>query len=179
MLRKTNDQNLNNQLTYLNLNNDDNIQLKVIDLKGIVATKISKTGKIQFIKNNININNNIFKTTLKSLDFDNDFDMNIQLNNVNKYTYSYFGIEFPEIRYKQISDYNIEKKIRVKQKGYTLYIQDYESNYYYIFDLSLDFKNKKLPYSEIPISTLIFTQVFSFIINIILVNALNLHLSLY
>ena len=89
----------------------------------------------------------------------------INFNNVNKYSYSYFGIEFPEIKYKQISDYNIERKIRVQQKDFTLFIKDYETNFYYIFDLTQDLNNKKLPYIEIPFNTLLFTNIIGYINN--------------
>ena len=172
ILRKTNDNKLDSTLSYLILNDDNNIKFKTINLKGIIATKISRTGTIKFNKKNIKYNYLNYK--VNNIKFTNDFDLIINFNNVNKYSYSYFGIEFPEIKYKQISDYNIERKIRVQQKDFTLFIKDYETNFYYIFDLTQDLNNKKLPYIEIPFNTLLFTNIIGYITHILLVNIFHL-----
>jgi len=176
LLRKTNDLSFKNKYTYLILNENNNIKLKTIIQKGIFAIKISRTGIIQFNNNYKTIFNPIYHITinkkLNNINFDNDINITVKFNNVNKYSYSLFGIQFPEIKYKEISDYNIIKNIRVKQKDYTLFITNSDDNSYYIFDLNSN--SEKLPFTEIPINTLLFTQIFGFIFNILLVKFLDI-----
>lgn len=176
LLRKTNDNSIRHTYSYLILNDNNNIKFKTIIQKGIFATKISRTGTIHFNKNYKSIFNPLYFITinkkLNNIIFDNDVNITIQFNNVNKYSYSLFGIQFPEIRYKQISDYNLIKNIRVQQKEYTLFITDPSNNNYYIFDLNSN--SEKLPFTEIPINTLLFTQVFGFILNFLLVKFLDI-----
>jgi hypothetical protein len=97
----------------------------------------------------------------------------IIFNNIHKYTYSIFGIEFPEIRYKQIPNYNIKKNIRIKQKGYTLYVTDLDNENYYLFDLTHTLNYKRLPYVDTALNNLIFVQLFSFFLNLILVKIIS------
>ena len=176
LLRKTNDESLKSSYTYLILNDNNNIKLKSIIQNGAFATKISRTGSLKFINNLKTIFNPMYHITfnkkLNDIIVDNDINLLVTFNNVNKYSYSVLGIEFPEFRYKQISNYNINKKIRVRQKNYTLYVTD--DKYYYLFDLTTELKKGKLPYVEIPFNTLLFTQIFGFIINILLVKFFDL-----
>jgi hypothetical protein len=171
LLRKTNDESLKSSYTYLILNDNNNIKLKSIIQKGPFATKISRTGSLEFINNKKSIFNPMYHITfnkkLNDMIVDNDINLLVTFNNVNKYSYSALGIEFPELKYKQISNYNINKKIRVRQKNYTLYVTD--DKYYYLFDLNSELIKGRLPYVEIPFNTLLFTQIFGFIINILLV----------
>jgi hypothetical protein len=171
LLRKTNDESLMSSYTYLILNDNNNIKLKSIIQNGPFATKISRTGSLKFINNLKTIFNPMYHITfnkkLNDIIVDNDVNLLVTFNNVNKYSYSVLGIEFPELKYKQISNYNINKKIRVRQKNYTLYVTD--DKYYYLFDLNSELIKGKLPYVEIPFNTLLFTQIFGFIINILLV----------
>jgi len=152
-LRSTNDPSLLNKYTYLIINDDDTIKLKTIFKKSIFALKISRTGKIKIIKNSFNF----FKN------FDNDINLFLNYTNVNKYSYSIFGIEIPEFRYEQITDYKLYKCITVKQKDNCLFVTDSKLKYYYIFDINNVKKN--LPYIDITLFTLISTQITSFLIN--------------
>lgn len=176
LLRKTNDKSIKSTYTYLTLNENNSIKLKTIDQNGIFATKISRTGSIEFIKNRKTILNPIYHLTfnkmLNDVVMDNDIDIIVKFNSVNKYSYSVLGIEFPEIKYKEILNYNIEKLVRVKQKNYNFYITDKQT--YYLFDLCPNLIGNKLPYVETPINTLIFTQILGFISNLILVKFLDL-----
>lgn len=177
LLRKTNDLSIRNKYTYLILNENNNIKLKTVIQKGIFATKISRTGFIKFNKNYKTILNPFYYVTmhkkLNNIMFDNDIEISIQFNNIDKYSYSIFGIQFPEIKYKQNSNYYIQKKLRVRQKDYTFYVTDKYTMLYYIFDIS-NLATKKLPFIETPIGTLLFTQVFSFIANILLAKFLDI-----
>lgn len=177
LLRKTNDKAITSKYTYLILNEDNSFKLKTINLNRIFATKISKNGKFKFVKNYktifylkyyLNKNNK-----LNNIIADNDVKLIINFNNINKYSYSFFGVEYPEIKYKQNSDYNICKNIRVRQKDYTLYINDIDNNLYYLFDLNQNLSMYKLPYVETAINNLLFTQLISFIINFILIKIIN------
>jgi hypothetical protein len=174
LLRKTNDKSLEDKCTYLILNDNNNIKLKSIRLNGIFATKISRTGTIEFVKNHKSIFNPLYfvilHKKLNNVMADNDIIINIRLNNVNKYSYSILGVEIPEIRYKQISNYNIQKKLRVRQKNYTLYVTD-DKNNYYLFDLNpyMNLNVNRLPFIETAFNTLLFTQIISFIVNLLIV----------
>lgn len=177
LLRKTNDKAIISKYTYLILNEDDNFKLKTINLNGIFATKISKNGKFKFIKNYKTIFNPLYYLTinnkLNNIVADNDVKLIIKFNNINKYVYSFFGVEYPEIKYKQNSDYSIQKNIRVKQKDNTLYVSDIDNNLYYLFDLNQNLSMYKLPYVETAINNLLFTQLISFVINFILIKIIN------
>ena len=172
LLRKTNDKTFQSSYTYLILNENNNIKIKTINNNFLVATKISRTGSIEFIKNYKTILNPLYYLTfnkkLNNIIFDNDIEVIVKLNNINKYSYSFLGIEFPEIKYKQISNYNISKKIRIKQKDYSLYIIDDKNSFYYLFDIYQNLNINKLPYIEIPFNTLMITQIIGFMVNIIL-----------
>lgn len=176
ILRKTNDKSFKSSYTYLVLNENNNIKLKSLIKKGPLATKISRTGSIKFIKNYKTIFNPLYHITfnkkLNKIQVDNDITVALTFNNINKYSYSLLGIEFPEFKYKQISNYYVNKEIRIKQKNYNLYITD--DQYYYLFDLATDLNKGKLPYIEVPFNTLLFTQIFGFILNILLVKFLDL-----
>ena len=154
ILRKTNDPKLDNKYTYLSLNDND-IKLKTIIHNGIFSTKVSRNGQLFLKKNNFNIFNK----------YDNDLDLIVKFNNINKYTSSFCGVEFPKIKYENTT-YNITKKINIKQKNNSLYIVD--NNYYYLFDINYNIFFE-LQYPETSLNTLLFTQIISFIINILLV----------
>lgn len=177
LLRKTNDKAIISKYTYLILNEDDSFKLKTINLNGIFGTKISKNGNFKIIKNYKTIFNPIYYLTinnkLNNILPDNDVELLINFNNINKYSYSFFGVEYPEIKYKQNSNYSIQKHIRVKQKINTLYITDIDNKFYYIFDLNQNLSMYKLPYVETAINNLLFTQIISFIINFILIKIIS------
>jgi len=178
LLRKTNDISIQNKYTYLSLNENNTIKLRTVIQKGVFATKISRTGFMHFNKNHKTILNPLYfiimYKKLNNVMFDNDIDITVNFNNIDKYSYSMFGIQFPEIKYKENQKYNIKKKLRVKQKDYTLFVTDKNTMFYYIFDLSKNFDTKKLPFIETPVNTLIFTQIFSFIANILLARFLDI-----
>ena len=111
-LRKSNDIYLYNKMSYLQLNENDNIKVRTIINNGIFATKISRSGKIKIIKNNkylLNlkkiINLILFFKLNENLE-DNNIDIQIKFNIINEYSYSFIGIEFPEIRIKNDPNYN-------------------------------------------------------------------------
>ena len=154
LLRKTNDVSFDSKYTYLVIN-ENNIKLKTIYKNWVVATKKSRTGSVSFKKIGFEPLKLFNKWMNKrSFDPDNDVDLFLRFNSINKYTYSLFGIEFPEIKYEQIMNYNLEKNIRVRVKGTTLFVTD-DFNNYYIFDIyPTNTLNLRLPYVETAIYTL-------------------------
>lgn len=177
LLRKTNDISFDSKYTYLVVN-DNNIKLKTIYQNWIIATKKSRTGSVTFIPESIldivNPAKILKKTFRKRMNkVDNDVDLRVKFNSLNKYTYSMFGIEFPEIKYEEISNYNIQKNIRIQVKDTTLYITDDFGNYY-LFDIYPTVNlSTRMPYVETAIYTLIFTEILSTVINVAVMKVIN------
>lgn len=162
VLRTTNDLTLQNKYTYLILKPNNELKIKTIS-NGILKTKKSRTGTIILTKNNNSFLKNNYFNSLKNLQEDNDIDCDILINNVNSYSYSIIGLEIPQIRYKQLTDYNVRKKINIKHKDTTLYITDVDNDIYYLFDLNTQIY--KTPYIEISITTLIINELFALFIS--------------
>ena len=160
-LRSTNDDKFNDHV-YLNLNIDNTFKLRSVKSNGIIAIKTSKYGKINY---DIGYNLLKFNFIRKKSYFD------IEFKSINKYSYSVFGIEVPEIKFDSNEYYNINYKISTKYYEKSLYITNIETNKYYIFDVHND-KEKK-PYVEMSLNNLLFTQIFGFIVNYIFVKFIN------
>ena len=154
IMRSTNDNYLNNGITYLILNNDNSIKLKTHYQDNILGITKSRFGYIE----NIVINNNI--TNLK-----------IKYDSYNKISHSIFGIEIPQIKYKDIK-YEVVKELNAKIIDKTLLITDIDLPLYYLFDLQIG--KIKSPFIETEINTLIFSQCISFFLNLILANIIHL-----
>jgi hypothetical protein len=157
VLRASNDPTFKDKFTFLVLNEDDTIKLKTIDQNGIIANKISRSGKIKRVIQP-------FSDTVF-----------VKFSGVNKYSYSIFGIEIPELRYEQITNYTNQKTLNIVTKDISnsIMIRDPSINYYYIFDLNNANQKIKLPYIEISLATFISTQLISFIINLMLMKMIN------
>lgn len=173
ILRKTNDISFDSKYTYLVLN-ENNVKLKTIYKNWIIATKKSRTGSVTLL-NDVYRPRKILDRLInqRKIVSEMDVDLVVRFNSLNKYTYSVFGIEFPEIKYEQITDYNIQKNIRVQVKGSTLYITD-DFGSYYIFDIcpSMDMPNR-MPYVETALYTLVFTEVITTMIDLGLMKLIN------
>ena len=167
VLRSTNDKSLQNKYTYLILNPNNELKLKTIS-NGFIKTKISRTGTIIFTKNNNSFLKNNYFNSLKNLQVDNDIDCDVIINNINVYSYSIIGLEIPQIRYKQITDYNLKKKINIKQKKTSIYITDNDNDMYYLFDLNTQVY--KTPYVEISLTTIIINELFDLFFSMFIKN---------
>lgn len=160
VLRATNDKKLENKYTYLILNPNNELKIKTIS-NGLLKTKISRTGTIILTKNNNSFLKNDFLSSLKKLDEDNNINCDVIINNVNSYSYSIVGLEIPQVRYKQITDYNDKKRVNIKHKDTTIYVRDIDSNIYYLFDLNTQIY--KTPYIQISLTTIIINEFFDLI----------------
>ncbi len=159
ILRRTNDKKIENTFSFLDIYQNNIVKIKTIR-NGIINTKISRTGFISFIKKKNTFINKFIN------EIDNEYDIIIIVNNVNSYSYSILGLEIPQIRYQQNTNYNVIKRINVKQKKNIMYIVDLDNKNYYLFDLNTN--NIKLPYIEISITTLILTELFDSFIKFII-----------
>ena len=159
ILRKTNDKKIENTFSFLDIYQNNIVKIKTIR-NGIINTKISRTGFISFIKKKNTFINKFIN------EIDNEYDIIIIVNNVNSYSYSILGLEIPQIRYQQNTNYNVIKRINVKQKKNIMYIVDLDNKNYYLFDLNTN--NIKLPYIEISITTLILTELFDSFIKFVI-----------
>ena len=127
----------------------------------------SESFKINSVKINYDsFLKNPFDNSLKNLKEDNNVNCELVINSVNRYSYSFLGIEIPQIKYKQDTYDNLTKKINIKHKNKIIYITDINNNIYYLFDL--DTQLKKTPYIEISITTLIINKLFDLLFSIIL-----------
>lgn len=172
-LRSTNDESFQNSNTFLVIKHNDKIKLKSIYFNGFLAIKVSRKGVIKSM-----INNLLFTVDLNNVEFltllNKNIDILLQYNNKNTYSYSILGIEIPEIKFLSNSSYISSIKFNIIQKDNTLLIKNIENENYYLFDLNTN-DNNKLPHIEIPISTLILSQVISFLINLIIVKSMNIN----
>ena len=157
ILRSTNDKYLLDGFTYLVLKDDNSIKLKTINQEGIVGVKKSRYGKIE----NIRYNNS-------------DIIVDLSYDCYIKYTQSILGIQFPEIKSEK-TNYHIQKEITINIIDKTLLIKDSYLLLYYLFDLQIG--KIKSPLIETCINTLIFTQIVSFFLNLILANFIHLIIS--
>lgn len=154
ILRSTNDKYLSDGFTYLVLKDDNSIRLKTIYQEGIIGVKKSRYGRIE----NIRYNNS------KIL-------LDITYNCYIKYSQSVLGIQIPEIKSDEI-EYMIKKELAIDVVNKTLLITDSYLPVYYLFDLQIG--KIKSPLIETGIYTLIFTQIVSFFLNLILANFIHL-----
>lgn len=151
---------LKNSLIYINIYSKNNIKIKNIQFNNFIGYKSSNQGKI--IKYTKNI-------------FNNEYNIKVEFNKCNTYTYSIFGIEIPETRLSS-KKHSIYRFYTIKKINNSLYIYENRSKfikYYYIFDLAND--SIKLPHIEISIITLIISQIISFLINFLLVYIYNIN----
>jgi hypothetical protein len=147
-LRSTNDIDFSKTLTYLEFNYDSTIKLKTIYQDGIIGKKLSRSGEV----------------TLIDLD-DSKIGINIKYNTFNTYSFSICGIKIPEIKVDSLDNKIIKKKLTVEHINKCLIINDDRSDKFYIFDLAVN--KPEPPFVDIYLNTFLFTQITSFILNII------------
>lgn len=155
-LRLTNDIKLADTMVYLILDNSDKIKLKTIT-NGIFATKISKSGIIKKKVKNFSIFHN------------NKIELDAVFSRLNKYTYSIFGLEIPQIKLIGNETYNITKNVIITHKYSSLYIIDNNNKNYYIFDQFSD----KLQIPSASLTFMLANQLIGFVVNLILVKLLH------
>jgi hypothetical protein len=148
LLRNTNDLNVDNHTNFLIINNDNTIKFKSLDSNYIMGKKKSRTAEYIILNQT-----------------DNTFNINFKYLKKNTYTYSFLGIEIPEIKTKS-EDYKNDKNLTINLFNNILLIYDNKESQYYIFDLYLG--KIKYPNTETQFYTFMFTQFFGIIIGIIL-----------
>jgi hypothetical protein len=154
ILRSTNDKYLSDGFTYLVLHNDDTLKLKTIYQEGIIGVKKSRYGNID----NIRINNSAIL-------------LDITYNAYIKYSQSILGIQIPEFKSDELN-YTMKKELSINIIDKTLLIKDLYLPLYYLFDLQIG--KIKSPLIETGMNTLIFTQVVSFFLNLLMANLIHL-----
>lgn len=154
ILRSSNDILIDKGISYVLINYDDTIKFRTLYKDGFIGIKKSISGSI-----------------LNVTEYDKDkYLIDITYSQINKYSYSIFGVEIPEFKSK--TKYNkINRKINVSLHDKTLLIKDYKTPLYYLLDLQIG--KIQQPYIETGINNLIFTQTFSFILNLIFAKILH------
>jgi hypothetical protein len=153
ILRSTNDNQLKKGYTFLIINDDNTIKLKTIYDINLVVSKKSISGNIENISNTSN--NTLLDITYK---------------NYNIYSHSLFGIQLPEIKSSN-KKFNIKKRFKAELLDQSLLISDTKTPLYYLFDLHIG--KIKSPYIETSLYTFIFTQLFSILLNLVIINIMN------
>jgi hypothetical protein len=156
ILRTTNNENINSntELHYLIVKNDESFKVKTINYNNILGLKRSKTANINYIK----VNNDTL-------------DIGFSCISKNMYTYSFLGIEIPEIKTNS-TNYFVKNNVSLKLYDNTiLYVNDIENSLYYIFDLYLG--KIKYPNIDITLTNFIFSQIFGIFFGILLNKIIN------
>jgi hypothetical protein len=148
LLRNTNDFNVENQMNYLIINNDNTVKFKSLDSSYLIGIKKSRTAEYKILN----------KT-------DDSFGINFKYLKKNTYTYSFLGIEIPEVKTKS-ENYKNDRNLTLNLYNNVLLIYDNDYSLYYIFDLYLG--KIKYPNTETQFYTFLFTQLFGIIIGIII-----------
>ena len=148
LLRNTNDFNVENQMNYLIINNDNTVKFKSLDSSYLIGIKKSRTAEYKILN----------KT-------DDSFGINFKYLKKNTYTYSFLGIEIPEVKTKS-ENYKNDRNLTLNLYNNVLLIYDIDDSLYYIFDLYLG--KIKYPNTETQFYTFLFTQLFGIIIGIII-----------
>jgi hypothetical protein len=149
VLRITNDINVDSGLNFLQIQEEPIIKLKTLQQDGLFGIKKSRTAYI----NNINIIDN------------NNYSFTLKYSKKNIYSYSFLGIEIPEIKSDSLSYYK-EKDFTIVLFDKTIIISDNENCLYYIFDLYIG--KLKYPNTETNINTFVFSQLFSILLSVII-----------
>jgi hypothetical protein len=149
ILRVTNDVTIEKAINYIQIQEVPIIKFKTLKHEGLLGIKKSRTATI---KNTNYINDHCYT-----------FSLNYSRKNV--YSYSFLGIEIPEVKSSSTS-YNKVKNLTIKLFEKTIIISDNDSYLYYIFDLYIG--KIKYPNTETTIYTFIFTQLFSIFVGVII-----------
>ena len=160
ILRSTNDISLSKGLTYIVINNDETLRLKILNQEGFIGTKKS----MREIISNISCCGEI------------NYSINLKYSHSNKYLYSFFGIKIPELK-SEIKNYIIVNKLNIKLLDKSILVTDFNSPLYYLFDFCVG----KIQYSHVDIglNTFIFIQFIGFFLNLTLANLLHDILSIW
>lgn len=154
VLRATNDNKIPKGLSYLIVNDDNSIKFRTLEQNGILGIKKSISGEI----------NNLTSYS------DHNYLINLNYSHSNTYSYSLIGVEIPEIKSKT-TNYILNKNYNITILDKSLLINDNNLPLYYLFDLYVG--KIKSPFVETGLNTLVFTQLLSFILNLMLVKILH------
>jgi hypothetical protein len=153
LLRTSNNDNVLNDLSYITIK-DNTIKIKTIDDNGIFGLKTSRTAYI----NNLTIFEN------------NTYLINLNYSTINMYSYSFFGISIPEIKFNSLN-YNNTNNLYITVYDNIMFVEDKILDHYYIYDLKLGIIKNHI--TETSIHTLIFTNIFNIILNILITQYLQ------
>jgi hypothetical protein len=151
VLRTTNDNSIEKGLSYFKLDKEPIIKLKTLQDNKLIGIKKSRTAFISDLEQ-METNKNFYK-----------FKLNFSTKNF--YSYSFLGIQFPELKSKS-ETYNKEKIFNVELCDKMMFITYDEL--YYIFDLYIG--KIKYPNIETSINTFIFTQIFGIFLNLLIMH---------
>jgi len=154
ILRSTNDNKYSKGLSYLVINPDNTIKFRTLTQDGFFGKKNSLTGIISNISSDSNF----------------DYSIDLKYSHTNTYSYSFIGVEIPEFKSKS-KNYMLNKNYNITIYDKSILVTDTRLPLYYLFDLYIG--KLQNPFIETGLNTFIFTQLVSFILNLILANTLH------
>ena len=151
LLRHTNDPQVGKGMNYLLIQDVNTVKFKTLtSQEKWIGVKKSRTAIVHMLEQE------------KS---NNTYTIGFQYQKKNVYTYSFLGIEIPEVQTESM-EYRDEKNLTVQVKERILLVEDHASSLYYVFDLYLG--NIRYPHIETTWSTFLFTQLFGILIGILI-----------
>jgi hypothetical protein len=152
LLRATNDQNFDKSTTFLEIKENNKVDLFTKFNDGIIGKTYQRAGYIVdppkwFVKN-----------------------INLYFTEKILYSYSILGFKIPEAA-KMVFSYQKPKRFNIKREGNTILVKESSTKKFYIFDLYV--KEYNSPAIETRWNHFLFIQMISFLFNIILVQALH------
>lgn len=152
LLRYTNDHMVDHTTTnYLQIEDNATVKFKSLSYGGLVGIKKSRTALVHRLEEK--------NDTLSS------FLVGFRYLKRNVYTYSFLGIEIPEIQ-TESREYYQERNLTVRLDNRVLLIHDHDASLFYVFDLCLG--KIRYPNIETSLKTFLFTQLFGIVIGYLL-----------
>jgi hypothetical protein len=149
-LRATNDKYINNKEGFFYMEiHEDYLKFKHIYNQGIIMEKKSITSSFEIIDYD---------------NLENTANVLITYNKYNIYSHSLFGIQLPELKFRN-KTITSKRKVMAKLLDNSLLIHDTKTPLYYLFDLQIGRINS--PFIEINFNTFIFSQLIGIFLTLI------------
>jgi len=149
ILRSTNDYNLKQSITYLDIKDENTIEVETRLTDSFFEKKVIRFGNIKRTGNLVDV----------------------KLKRKLILPYSFFGTEIPELQ-KEHENYDYEKKFIINQSYNKLCVTELDTNLYYLWETHN--KEATVPKIETKWNNFIFLQIITFLLNVIFAQSLHI-----